>query len=142
MGDKHVHGEVKDLSVQTEVGSDALVQGPVPLFDVHFLRCVEADSIAPKVRDVANLEFEFVDCSISSHKMRVFDELEEELIEVSLDVDTLQFRIIVLADQDVIGVDLEAAILASDYSNVVALSRLAIRLDNVLILDQRRGGQG
>ena len=71
--------------------------------------------------------------------MRVFDELKEELIEVRLDVDALQPRIVVLVDQDVVSVDLEAAILASDYSNVVALSRLVIRLDNVLILDQWRG---
>ena len=118
------------------------MQRPVPLFYIHFLRCVEADSIAPKVRDVANLELKIFDRGISSHKMRVFDELEEELIEVSLDVDALHPRIIVLADQNVVRVDLEAAILASDYANVVALSRLAIRLDDVLILDQRRGGQG
>ena len=107
----------------------------MPLLITHAFRCVEADTVAPKVRNVANLVLELVHGGVSGHEVCIVDELEEELVEVGLDIHALQSWVVVLVDQDVVGVDFKAAIFASHYPDMVILVRLPIRLDDVIVLD-------
>ena len=56
MGYEHVHLKIQDLSVKLEVGSDALVQRPMPFFLTHLLRRVETYSVPPELGNVPNME--------------------------------------------------------------------------------------
>ena len=67
----------------------------------------------------------------------IFNELDEELVEVRLDIDTLKLGVHVLIDEHKVGVDFEAAILPDNQSDVVLLIVFRIRLDYSTILQNR-----
>ena len=68
--------------------------------------------------------------------MGVLHKLEVELVEVCRYVYALQLIVVVLVDENVVGVDFKAAIFASHDPDMVILVRLSIRLDYVIVLDQ------
>ena len=87
--------------------------------------------------NLADFKIQIDDARVLSDFVGIFDELEEELIEVSLDVHTLQLWIDVLVDEHEVGVDLKAAILTQHNANLELLSILVL-LSNGAVLEQAR----
>mgnify|MGYP000883401737 CR=1 FL=1 len=69
--------------------------------------------------------------------MRVFNELEVELIEVCRDIDTLKLMVVVLIDEDEVRVDFKAPILSQDDTDLVPRAALTTHLRDGPILYQR-----
>ena len=139
MRHQHVGRIVQDLSVDFEERGDPSIYGSSPgllpiLLD---LSRVKTDSVAPKVTNLADFKIQIDDARVLSDFVGIFDELEEELIEVSLDVHTLQLWIDVLVDEHEVGVDLKAAILTQHNANLELLSILVL-LSNGAVLEQAR----
>ena len=60
--------------------------------------------------------------------MRVLDKLQEELVEICFNVDTLEFWINILIDEHEVRVHLKSTIFSQNYTNLVPLARLFISL--------------
>mgnify|MGYP007004894861 CR=1 FL=1 len=134
MWNDHVGREIDDLCIQLDILGDPIVYDQVPSFDrFDNTGRVPADTIAPKVTHLANfvpwhalvmlftalfcafrVNFQLFWLSGTIHQVRVHDELEEELIEVSLYVDTLVCSIVVITHEHKVRVYLESSILSQD----------------------------
>ena len=87
---QHVYLEVQYLSVEAEEFCDTLVHYPIPLIVLPFDgRCTEADAVAPVVSDLSNLVLEALLQVTFFDFVRILNKLQNELIKVSFDIDTL-----------------------------------------------------
>lgn len=78
-----------------------------------------------------NLNLEIADIArVLFNEVRIFDKLEEELVEVRRNVDALEPRVVVLVDQDEVRVELHAAIFADNHAYLVPFARVASSLAN------------
>ena len=91
----------------------------MPFLHTHLFGGIEANSIAPKVRNFADLELKLVVSRVSIHEVCIVDELKEKLIEVCFDVDALQSWIVVLIDKHVVRIYLKAPIFTGHDTNMV-----------------------
>ena len=99
MGNEHEFGEIQDLGVQFKVACDSLVDSGAPVLRLHHFSCVETESVSPKMRHMPNLNLEIADTArVSFNEVRIFNKLEEELVEVRRNVDALEPRVVVLVD--------------------------------------------
>ena len=99
MRNKQEDLEVQDLTVDLEVPADALVQNDSPSIRLCLLFSrVVADSVAPIVPDLPDFESQIVHSSRMVNFDRIGDELEVELIEVSLNINALHVLVIPVVD--------------------------------------------
>ena len=84
---------------------------------------------------LAHFKIKIDDARAFRDPMRILDHLEEELIEISLNVHTLQLRIDVLVDEHEVRVDFEAAIFTQDNANL-ELFTIFVLLGNGAVLEQ------
>ena len=83
-----------------------------------------------------NLNLEVRRFVLSFNEVRIHDKLEEELVEVSRNVDALEPRVVVLVHQDEVRVELHAAIFADNQAYLVLFASVASRLANRAIFNQ------
>ena len=101
---------------------DTLVNDNVPQTLIFLLLgCVPADAVTPLVAHLANVGFEGVYSNSLTNKMRVFDELQVEAVEVCEDIDALHFDVVRVVDEHKVGVNLPAAILTNRNGYIVSL---------------------
>ena len=67
--------------------------------------------------------------------MRVFDELEIELVEVGGYVHALELVIVILIHQDVVRVNLKSSVFAQNYTNLILFLRFIVRLGDLAVLE-------
>lgn len=124
MRDKHEHAEVEQLGVNFEEPRDSLVQDDFPgLCSILLLRSVVPDPVSPKVTRLSHLEANVFDVVILSHQVRVLGKFEIEHVKVSFNVNALVRWVPLFIDKHEIGVDLEAAILTQDNTDLVVSLR-------------------
>ena len=138
MRDEHVNLEIEDLRVDVEVIGDALVDDDVPHTRVELLfRRVPVDAISPLVPHLTNLEAQRLYWNLFLDEVRVYNKLEEKLIEVGEDVDALPFYIIAVIDEHEVRVDFPATILAHNDRHIVSLLRGNVSTADGPISEQR-----
>ena len=85
--------------------------------------------------DLSNLELEALLQLSLIDFVRFLNELENELIEVSFDIDALQLWIDILIYKHKVRVDLKSSVFAHNYSNLIALLCLWV---NFCFLNRRK----
>ena len=135
---QHVHLEVQDLSVEAEEFCDTLVHYPIPLIVLPFDgRCTEADAVAPVVSDLSNLVLEALLQVTFFDFVRILNKLQNELIKVSFDIDTLQLWIDIFIHKHEVRVYLKSSVFTHNYSDLIALLCLRVNFRDGAILNQR-----
>ena len=137
---EHVHGEVQDLGVKSAKTRNSMVQHVIPRLHSVVLhgRCIETDSIAPKVPHLSNLELQVLFRCLFRHFVSFLYKFKKELIKISFDVDALQLWIQIFADEHEVWVHLESTILSQNHSHMVLLLRERVNFDDSAVFEQLR----
>ena len=86
--------------------------------------------------DCSNLIVQVRNCRRLFDLADIFDEFEIELVEVCLNIDTLQLWVVKLVHQTEIRVDLKCSILAHNHAHLIARAGCLVNLGHGTVLEQ------
>ena len=98
------------------------MENDVPVFIFSWFSHVKADPIALGVPHLTKVKFQRFIRSFFVDEVRIFDEPQVKLLEASFNIDALESLVVPVIDEHEVRVDLPAAVLANNDSDIVALA--------------------